>query len=130
MWSTGFEAIAFLSEKGITREGPLAALQLSPADREMLTEEVGRFRERRAECHEAGIRIQGAMKGLETQKIEEAMKANTMECRIKMLESKDRLLTRMSSDGATALATWMLNERSKIKSLIPKADLEFYRLPR
>ena len=130
MWSTGFETIGFLTGKGITSEGPLTRLQLSPADQKLLTEEVGRFKERRAECHQTGLRIQSAMKGQEVQKIEEAMKANTLECRTTMLESKDRLLTRMSPEGAAALATWMLNERTKIKALIPKADLEFYRLPR
>jgi hypothetical protein len=130
MWSTGFETIAFLREKGITRHGPLTGLQLSPADRELLLEEVGRFKDRQAECHRAGIRLQTAMKGLEVAKIEKAMKANTLDCRVEMLDSKDRLLGRMSSEGATALATWMLNERLKVKSVIPKSDLEFYRLPR
>jgi hypothetical protein len=58
------------------------------------------------------------------------MKANTLACRQEVLDSADRLLSRMSSEGRSALTSWMLNERTKVKSVMPKSELEFFRLPR
>lgn len=130
MWSTGFETIALLTSKGITRDGPLAALTLSSGDRELLLAEVARYKERREGCHTRGARIAAAMDGQAVERIEAAMRANTLECRTAMLESIDRLLLDMTPDGRLTLTTWMLNERRKVRSVMPKADLDFYRLPR
>ena len=63
MWSTGFETIALLTEKGLTKEGPLAALILEPRDRELLLAEVARYKERRQACHTRGARMAEAMSG-------------------------------------------------------------------
>jgi hypothetical protein len=130
MWSTGFDTIAFLTAKGITQEGPLAALVLAQRDRELLLAEVARYKERREACHTRGARIAAAMDGQAVEKIEAAMRANTLACRTTMLESKDRLLLDMSPEGGVSLTTWMLNERRKLRSVMPKTELEFYRLPR
>ena len=130
MWSTGFETIALLTAKGMTDAGPLADLTLSPGDRELLLAEVARYKQRREACHSRGARIAEALEGRAIEKIDAAMKANTLECRIALLESTDRLLLEMSADGSAILTNWMLAERRKVRSLMPKSELEFYRLPR
>lgn len=127
-WATGFNTIGYLREKKVT-DGPMTfLLQLSPVDSDVLLAEVARHKERSVKCQERGERLAETIADLE--KLEQEMKANTLECRIKLLEAKDLMLTRMSPDGAAVLTNWILDERRKIKSRILKSDLEFYRLPR
>lgn len=127
-WSSGFEVIGYLTEKKITH-GPMTFLQqLSPSDRDVLFAEVSRHKERLEKCQARGAQLVETINDLE--KLEQEMKANTLECRIKLLDAKDLMLTRMSPEGVAVLTNWMLEERRKIKSLILKSDLEFYRLPR
>lgn len=128
-WTTGFNTIGYLTEKNVT-EGPMVFLrQLSPGDRDVLFAEVYRHKERAEKCQERGERLVEAIKD-DIKKLEQEMKANTLECRIKLLEAKDLMLTHMSPEGAAVLTNWMLDERRKIKSFLPKSDLDFYRLPR
>jgi hypothetical protein len=132
MWSSGFDAIVLLKEKQWTDHGPLGdlLLQLPKGDIDLLYAEVAIHKERRERCHEKGRRIYTSMQGQEVPKIEAAMKANTLGCRQEVLDSADRLLSRMSLDGRIALTNWMLNERTKVKSMMAKSELEFFRLPR
>lgn len=129
-WYSGFETIVTLVEKGITERGPLTELTLSDADWKLVLEEAGSARERRMTCHVRGGRLRQAMKGADAEKIVEALKEVTLDCRVRLLESKDQLLARMTPEGAAALTAWMLSERLKVKALMPKEEVEFYRLPR
>jgi hypothetical protein len=129
-WYSGFDAIAFLVEKGVTTEGPLAALELSAADWKLVVAEATRARERRLTCDERGRRLREGMKDAAIGKIAEVLREVTLECRVRLLESKDLLLTRLTPEGAAALTAWMLSGRLKVKAFMPKEEVEFYRLPR
>ena len=92
--------------------------------------EVARHRARREHCQARGERIVESLKGQPEAKLEIALKSHTLECRVVMLDAKDQLMLKLSPEGVTTLNTWMLNERRKTRSIMPKSELEFYRLPR
>ena len=128
-WQTGFNTIGFLRTKNVT-DGPMTFLQkLSSADRNLLFAEVERHRARSEQCQRRGESLVEKIKD-DLVKLEKEMKANTLECRTRLLDSKDRMLSRMSADGALTLTGWMIDERRKVQSIMPKSELEFYRLPR
>ena len=62
--------------------------------------------------------------------IEAAMKVNTIQCREVLLEAKNRLLAQLSPEGQTSLIMWIVGERVKVKAVIPRSDLDFFRTPR
>jgi hypothetical protein len=132
VWSSGFRMLAVMKEHQVRLgEKFLTHLTLSEPDAELLFAEVARFVARSDRCHAAGARLVTALPGEQhLAELERAMQANTLACRTVMLDSKDRLLVSMTPEGQTTLITWMLAERAKIKTILPKSDLEFFRQPR
>lgn len=132
MWSTALDSIALLAEHNAVEHGPLKALlsSISASDAELVLAEAAEHTKRAEACHQRGLRIVEAMKGQEIDKLEKAMKANTLACREALLDATDRLLARLSPEGRTALTAWVLAERRKVKAWIVKTDLDFFRQPR
>jgi hypothetical protein len=131
VWQSGFHTLKLLKDNNVPKhEGPLASLTLSDADAALLHAEVERFHDHKNRCEERGQRIVLAHQGQEIEVLERAMKANTLQCRVATLESKDRLLANMTPEGQVTLTMWMLNERPKMKAIVGKSDLEFFRQPR
>jgi hypothetical protein len=133
VWSSGFYTLALMKENNVRLgEKFLTQLTLSDADAALLWAEVERFKARADRCHEKGKAIyeQGKATEHKLADIETRMKANTLQCRTAMLDAKDRLLGVMSPEGQSLLINWMLSERAKIKSSVPKSELEFFRQPR
>jgi hypothetical protein len=131
VWSTGFHSIQLLKDNNVRLgETFFKNLTLSEADAVLLWAEVEQFAARTNRCQERGEKIVAAMQGQKMQELERAMKENTLQCRIAMLESKDRLLAKMTPEGQATLTMWMLDERSKLKSIVLKSDLDFFPQPR
>jgi hypothetical protein len=133
VWSSGFHTLALMKENNVRLgEKFLTQLTLSDADATLLWAEVERFKARADRCQEKGKAIyeQGKAAERKLADIETAMKANTLQCRTAMLDAKDRLLAVMSPEGQTLLINWMLSQRAKIKSSVPKSELDFFRQPR
>ena len=131
VWSTGFHTIRLLKDNNVRLgETFFKNLTLSGADAALLWAEVEQFVARTDRCQERGEKIVAAMQGQKMEALERAMKENTLQCRIAMLESKDRLLAKMTPEGQATLTKWMLDERSKIKPIVLESDLEFFRQPR
>lgn len=132
MWSTALDSIKLLAEHNVVEHGPLKALlsSLSASDREMVVAEAAEHSRRREDCHQRGLRIVAAMEGQGVDKLEKAMKANTLACREVLLDKVERLLARLTPEGRTALTTWVLAERRHVKAWIVTTDLDFFRQPR
>jgi hypothetical protein len=132
MWSTALDAIALLAEQNVSEHGPLKALlsSISASDAELVLAEAAEHTKRADACHQKGLRIVEAMKGHGIDRLEKAMKANTLACREVLLDATDRLLARLSPEGRTALTAWVLEGRRKVKAWIVKTDLDFFRQPR
>jgi hypothetical protein len=51
-------------------------------------------------------------------------------CRQDILDAAERLVARLTPEGAAILQTWALARRREITALVPRGELEFFRRPR
>jgi hypothetical protein len=130
MWATAFDSIVLLHGKDMAGGGPLAMLDLAPADWKEVLDEAARHVRRRADCEEQAGRAAEMVPEQASGRIPDILRAETLKCREALLESKERLLARLTPDGRAALGIWVLNERQKIRAWMPRSELGFWRLPR
>jgi hypothetical protein len=129
-WGGALDTIALLVEKDVTTEGPLTALQLADADRQLVFDEAARHRKRRAACDLNARRAAEALTERTPDKEIAVLRAETLKCREALLDAKDRLLRRLTVEGAAELERWALDERRNTRVFMPRSEVEFWKLPR
>ena len=107
-----------------------SALNLTIDEERVLQMELEHYAKSNQQCQKdiEGLRpLVGVASNTE---VNEKQRAIQLECRLRSLEIRDRLLAGVRPEASVAIAAWVENLKSRVEISVPKRELAHFRQPR
>jgi hypothetical protein len=107
-----------------------SALNLTINDERVLSMELEHYATSNQRCQKDIESLRPLVGVASNTEVNEKQRAIQLECRLRSLEIRDRLLAGVQPEASVAIAAWVENLKSRVEISIPKRELAHFRQPR
>ena len=125
VWDTAFRTFQTVGDL------PTAVISTTTKEEAGLIQEAANEHRRfTAECEDLGMKLIPLLGKATARVINEKTQALNLQCRVRTLELRDRLLNRLRADARVALTQWVESQKKGMRASVPKRELDFYLRPK
>jgi hypothetical protein len=107
-----------------------SALNLTIDEERFLQMELEHYAKSNQQCQKDIERLRPLVGVAANTEVNEKQRAIQLECRLRSLEIRDRLLAGVRPEASVAIAAWVENLKSRVEISVPKRELAHFRQPR
>ena len=107
-----------------------SALNLTIDEERVLQMALEHYTKSNQQCQKAIEGLRPMVGVASNTEVNEKQRAIQLECRLRSLEIRDRLLAGVRPEASVAIAAWVENLKSRVEISVPKRELAHFRQPR
>ena len=107
-----------------------SALNLTSDEERYLQRELDHYSKSNQQCQKDIENLRPLVGVASNREVNEKQRAIQLECRLRSLEIRDRLLAGVRPEASVAIAAWVENLKSRVEISVPKRELAHFRQPR
>lgn len=107
-----------------------SALNLAVSEERFLRMELEQYAKSNQQCQKDIESLRPLVGVASNTEVNEKQRAIQLQCRLRSLEIRDRLLAGVRPEASVAIAAWVENLKSRVEISVPKRELAHFRQPR